>query len=99
MSLRRFFLLPFTMLALAFAANAPAAAFERSHDAYEIAIVTLDFDLAMVPITDQVAELRNEQSLIGQPVSTPVRAALGPIYALSLMTDGQSLVHPPHRRC
>lgn len=97
MSLRRFFLLPLAMLALAFPLMAPASALERSPEVYQIA--ALDFDLVAVSVADEAAVLRDERFVTRQRISAPAHVALGPIYHLSLMTDRQSLVHPPHRRC
>lgn len=99
MSLRRLLLLPLSVLAFAFAAIIPAGAFERSPDAYEIAVVVLDVDVAMNPLVERAINVREEESAVAERRSERAAAALGPIYALSLITDGQSLAPPHYRRC
>lgn len=99
MSLRRLLLLPLSVLAFAFAAIIPAGAFERSPDAYENAVVVLDVDMAVSPLIEQAINDREEKSAVAERRSERAAAALNPIYALSLTTDGQLLAPSHYRRC
>lgn len=96
----RILLMPFAMLAMAFVALAPASALERTTEPLTIEMHDPGFDLAYVAIdVADVVEMRAVQPVAPAADASPVQAALGPIYALSLQTDGQSLFPLHHMRC
>jgi len=88
--MRSFFIGALGIFALVVALSTPSAAFERQLGVYALDSAPTPYLLPdFINPADQVAELRGEPGL---GAATPtVESALGPIYALSLRTDGQSL--------
>lgn len=97
MRLRSLFFFGIGLLAAAFIYIAPSSAFEREPGYYTVTHEVGTFVFPdMVVEAKHVALVRHED--VGAPDRTSAVEALGPIYALSLETDGQSL-RRYHLRC
>lgn len=99
MKLRSLFFLGFGMLAAAFIYLATASAIERAPGIYSISVeptALVLYDFSVSPKVVHVAIRHEHENVL--PDRSRAGEALGPIYALSLKTDGQSL-NRYHLRC
>ncbi|PWJ81485.1 hypothetical protein C7441_11016 [Pseudaminobacter salicylatoxidans] len=99
MRLRSLFLPAFGLLAAALIYVLPASAFERVPGIYAVSIeASMDAipPYALTPVIEHVA-MRSDPPTVHVD-RLPVTVAIGPIYALSMQTDGHSLTRY-HLRC
>lgn len=99
--LRMCFFTSIGLLAAALAYIVPIAA---RYDSYNVAYHAVHVEKASYPAldlslaTDRVAVTHAENAAPLLPLNEPAKRAIGPVYALSLKTDGHSLADF-HRRC
>jgi hypothetical protein len=100
MRLRSLLFLGFGLVAAALIYIAPASTADRAPGIYDVAAAVSAYTLrevALAPVSEHAALVAEEREAL-KPDRMTAATALGPVYKLSLETDGRSL-YPPHMRC